>query len=181
MNLGAILIGFAILVVAVSYVLNPLVNEGKKGAVKAASQKIGGKGQQKHTLAAIRDLDFDFQTGKVTKEDYETLRPQLVLEAADYLKMKQQEDEKIDAMIRARLQNMKPSVTCEKCRGEIRPQDLFCPTCGVPVNNLVVPTERAARMTCPSCGKDIKEGDLFCTRCGRRVNEKSTSENTPSL
>ncbi|HEX9618107.1 MAG TPA: zinc ribbon domain-containing protein [Anaerolineales bacterium] len=180
MNLGAIFIGIAILVVAVPYVMNPLVNERKKQPVKATPPKKDGKGGQKDALAAIRDLDFDFQTGKVTREDYETLRAQLVLKAAEYLQMKQQEEEKIDAMIRARLQQVKASVKCEKCGGEIRPQDLFCPTCGVPVKNQAGSEEPVVKINCPGCGKSIKEGDLFCTGCGTRLKEQSTSGNAPA-
>lgn len=169
MDIGAILIGMAILVVAVPYVLNPLVNERKKQPGKAASLEKGWNGEQKDALVAIRDLDFDFQTGKVTREDYETIRAQLVLEAASYLQMKQEEDERIEAMIRARRQQGKPSVHCEKCGGEIRPQDLFCPTCRVPVNSQGGSAMQAGASRCPSCGKNIKTGDSFCTGCGMRL------------
>lgn len=177
MNPGAILIGIAILAIAVPYVMDPLVNERKKQTVKAASLKMDGKDQQKQALAAIRDLDFDFQIGKVNQEDYETLRGRLVLEAAEVLQMRRQEDEKLEAMIRARLQQVKPSVECEKCGGGIRPQDLFCPACGVPVKNQAGSEEPAAQVTCPSCGKGVKEGDFFCTGCGRRLNGQPAAGN----
>lgn len=177
MNLGAIFIGIAILAVAVPYVISPLVNERKKQMVKATSPKKDGKSEQRNALAAIRDLDFDFQTGIVTLEDYETLRAQLVLEAAEYLKTKQQEDEKIEAMIRSRLQQVKPPVKCEKCGAEIRPQDHFCPTCGYAAQVQTESWEPKVRLTCPDCGKTIKESDLFCTGCGRRVNERPKTEN----
>jgi uncharacterized OB-fold protein len=153
------------------------VNERKKQPVKAASPSKEEKGEQKEALAAIRDLDFDFQTGKVNQEDYETLRAQLVLEAATYIQTKQQEEEKIDALIRARLEQVKASVKCEKCGGEIGPQDLFCPACGVPVKNQAIIEKPVLKLACPVCGKSIKEKDLFCTRCGSRVNKQPTSEN----
>jgi hypothetical protein len=181
MNLGAIFIGIAILVIAIPFVMNPLVNERKKQPVKAASQSKEGKGEQKEALAAIRDLDFDFQTGKVNQDDYETLRAQLVLEAAAFLQTKQQEEEKIDALIRARLDQVKASVNCEQCGGEIGAKDLFCPACGVPVKNQAVVEKPVQKLACPVCGKSIKEKDLFCTRCGTRVNEQPISENVPII
>ena len=178
MNLGAIFIGIAILVIAVPYVMNPLVNERRKQPVKATLLKKDGKGQQKDALVAIRDLDFDFQTGKVTREDYETLRAQLVLEAAEYLQTKMEEDEKIEALIRARLQTVKQSVKCEKCGGEIRPFDHFCPACGVTAKNQTAPNEPVPQIACPGCGKSVKDGDLFCTGCGMKLNGHSTIRNT---
>src|SRR4030067_3559058 len=102
MDLGAIFIGFAILVIAVPYVINPLMNERKKQPLRSISRKKDDEGSHKGALAAIRDLDFDFQLGKVTQEDYGTLRAQLVVEAGEYLQTKKQEDEKIEERIRAR-------------------------------------------------------------------------------
>jgi|GEM_PF-978149 len=171
MNPGAIFIGIAILVVAVPFVMNPLVNEREKQPVKTTNLKKDEKGGQKDALEAIRDLDFDFETGKVTREDYETLRAQLVLEAAEYIQVKQQEDEKIEAMIRARLKQVKSAVKCERCGGEIRPQDLFCPACGYAAQVQSESREPKVQLTCQGCGKTIKASDLFCTSCGRRVNE----------
>lgn len=178
MEPGAILIGGAILVVAVLYVINPVVYERKKQPEKADALKKDRKGRQKEALAAIRDLDFDFQTGKVTQEDYETLRAQLVLQAAEYIQTKKQENEKIEEMIRSRLQRVKSSVKCEKCGGDIGPQDLFCPTCRVAVKNQAGSKKPAVQITCPGCGKRVREGDLYCTSCGERVNGQATIKNT---
>jgi uncharacterized OB-fold protein len=181
MNLGAIFIGIALLVVAVPYVINPLVNERKGHTAKATPQKKDGHIGQKYALAAIRDLDFDFQTGQVNQEDYEILRAQLVLEAAAYLQTKRREEEKLDALIRARLMQVTASIKCEKCGGEFGPEDLYCPACGVPVKDQVVIEKPAMKLACPICGKSIKEKDLFCTRCGTRVNKQPASENPPAL
>ena len=178
MDLGAIFIGFAILVIAVPYVIYPLMNGRKKQPLRTISQTKDEEGSHKGALVAIRDLDFDFQIGKVTQEDYETLRAQLVVEAAEYLQTKKQVDEKIEEMIRARLQAAKPSQKCEKCGGEIRPQDRYCPICGAVAKNQTASNKPAPQIACPGCGKSVKESDMFCTGCGTRLNEKSTARNT---
>jgi hypothetical protein len=178
MNLGAIFIGFAILVVAIPFVIIPLVNERKKQPGKPAFPKKDGQGRQLDALVAIRDLDFDFQTGKVTPEDYAPLRSQLILEAAEYLQMKKEEDEKIEKMIRARLQAVKGSDKCEACGGDIHPSDQFCPTCGVDAKNQAELNKSAPQIACPRCGKSVKAGDLFCTGCGTKLYGQQTIGNT---
>ena len=111
MNIGAILIGAAIIVLAVPYVINPFLDERKKRPGKDASLEKEVNDEQRDALAAIRDLDFDFQTGKVTQEDYSALRERLFLEAAESLqKKKQAEDEEIEEMIRVRQQSVKQPV-----------------------------------------------------------------------
>lgn len=147
MDLGAILIGLAIFIVAVTYVSNPMVNVPKRHPIYAVPPIKAEGNQQKDALAAIRDLDFDFQTAKVNQEDYEALRAQLVLEAADYLQQKKQ-DEKIDEMIRARLQSKKESAF-----------------------------KVAGKTICSNCGKSVKVGDLFCATCGARIKTQSNADN----
>jgi len=175
MDLGAIFIGFAILVIAVPYVITPFINERKKQPFRTISQKKDEAASHKDVLAALRDLDFDFQIGKVTQEDYEPLRAQLIVKAAEFLQTKKLEDEKIDEMIRTRLQAAKPAQKCGKCGGEIRPQDQFCPICGTVEKNQTASYEPAPPIACPGCGKSVKESDMFCTGCGTRLNEKSTA------
>jgi hypothetical protein len=147
MELGAILIGLAIFIVAFTYVINPMVSIPRKQPVYAVHHIKTEGNQQKDVLVAIRDLDFDFQTAKLNEEDYEALRAQLVLEAADYLQQKTK-DEKIDEMIRARLLSKKESAF-----------------------------QVAGRIFCSNCGKSVKEGDLFCATCGARINTRSTADN----
>jgi hypothetical protein len=147
MDLGAILIGLAIFIVAATYVINPMVNVPKRQPIYAGSPTKAEGNLQKDTLASIRDLDFDFQTAKVNQEDYEALRAQLVLEAAGYLQQKMQ-DENIDEMIQARLQSKKESAF-----------------------------QVAGKIFCSKCGKSTKEGDLFCVTCGARINTRSNADN----
>jgi predicted RNA-binding Zn-ribbon protein involved in translation (DUF1610 family) len=169
MTLGALLIGAAILVLAALYVINPVVDAHKKQPLKAAILDESRQHLQKDVLAAIRDLDFDYQTGKVIQEDYETSRTQLVFQAAEFIQKKKQEDEKIEAMIHTRLLSVKTPAQCDKCGGEIGPQDVFCPTCGIAVKNQAGTKKTSVHVLCPGCGNKVRAGDLYCTSCGKRV------------
>lgn len=94
---------------------------------------------------AIRDLDFDFQTGKVDDADYRALRRQLEDEAVDVLRhidvvdplatlddeierqilvIRQQQNANLDARLAG---------TCAGCHAGLQGDEKFCPACGQPV------------------------------------------------
>ncbi|MBI4389648.1 MAG: hypothetical protein HY580_05655 [Nitrospinae bacterium] len=57
--------------------------------------------RKEETLLAIKELEFDFKTDKLTREDYEDLRKKIELDAVALL-------EKIDALEKGR-KNRKPA------------------------------------------------------------------------
>lgn len=174
MNIGAIFIGIALLVLAIPFVANPFL-EGRKSKYKSgavqnmAAKMIDVSKQRETTLLALRDLDFDYRTGKVTEEDYNNLRAQLVIEAASFIEEAEQvKEDPIESRIRSRKEatnkNLvhakvsQDSTKCRQCGGDLRPIDQFCPSCGT-----------AVYFKCPSCGKVAPVGDLFCSSCGSSI------------
>ncbi len=165
MDLGAILIGFAILALAVPYVISPFRPDKRARGKRAGSSETsippqGFKQKREITLKRLRDLDFDFQTGKVCEEDYRVLRGQLVAEASLLIDAVRQEEERIEQLIRARREAKAQGTQCPHCSGALRPQDLFCPTCG-----------QAVSASCPHCGKKVQPRDLYCSACGTPLNK----------
>ena len=103
----------------------------------------GGLLLQKEMLyVAIRDLDFDFQTGKVDQKDYSELRRQLEreavyilrqLDAVDPLVMFDHEVEQQVIGLRQRhISTARGSgqETCASCGTPLERDDNFCPACG---------------------------------------------------
>lgn len=99
----------AVLVAAVIFA--PLIEgrwrEGRGGA-SAADRKEAA-------IAALRELEFEFQTGKVSEDDYATLRSRYAREA---LAARDELGETID------------SRSCPGCGTAIREGAKFCSTCG---------------------------------------------------
>jgi predicted RNA-binding Zn-ribbon protein involved in translation (DUF1610 family) len=152
MNLIAVLIGMTMLVVSVPFVAKPFQKvRGKKPATPV--KQVDPDEQRLATLTALRDLDFDFQVGKVSEDDYANLRARLVAEAARTLQ--KDKDDEIEALIQARKTSKAKAPVCAHCGETLEAGIHFCPHCGETVKD-----------TCPSCGKNIKAGDLFCSSCG---------------
>ncbi|HEX7974951.1 MAG TPA: zinc ribbon domain-containing protein [Anaerolineales bacterium] len=168
MNLGAILIGIALLVAAVPYVASPLLDQRKRGSAKAAAaRQPAAPKSELNPLIALRDLDFDYRTGKVVTEDFETLRAQLMAEAAGLIEAKQREDERLEALIQSRKKPKAPVVKCQKCDRLLQATDKFCPACGEPVR----PDPNPAAIVdvlpvCQKCGRKITADSRYCPACG---------------
>ncbi len=87
--------------------------------------------QRNSVFDAIRDLEFDHQTGKLSDQDYKQMRTRYDLKAAEVL-------QKMDALEAAQTKrgngkaNGKASArnACPKCNAPVLPNDRFCPRCG---------------------------------------------------
>ena len=157
MTIGAVLVGLALLALIVSIVLRPLAQRGRRD--EAAPQEHAPP-RLEAVLAALRDLDFDHQAGKVAQEDYTPARAGLLAKAAQAMERGPQSsvEEILEARvreIRRRLDEAEPATYCSGCGGRVLRGDRFCPRCG-----------RTHVLACPSCGAIVHPGDTFCVRCG---------------
>jgi RNA polymerase subunit RPABC4/transcription elongation factor Spt4 len=120
-------------------------------------------------LGALRDLDFDYETGKLSADDYRSLRESATARAVEVLKRLETMDaewQRVQQEVDAELARRKkapaaPAVAsgtraaCASCGAPRREADRFCPQCGTP----------AAR-ACRSCGRSLPGGERFCGGCG---------------
>ncbi len=157
MTLGGILVGIAMLILSTVVVLDPILKEGRR--------REAGKGQERPSppreleiLQAIKDLDFDYQTGKVEEADYERLRKALVLEAAQLLQAAEQREAELERALEEAIarKRLGPKARVEGGRAiEANP--------GPPAAQAEA---GPATRFCTSCGNRLLEGDRFCDRCG---------------
>src|SRR5262245_7653403 len=102
--------------------------------------------QKDMLYGAIRDLDFDFQTGKVDQQDYAELRQQLEREAVQILRQLDAADplvaldHEIEHQVLA-LRRHSASTVCGPSRE-------FCFGCGSPLEN--------GENFCPCCGQALR-------------------------
>jgi hypothetical protein len=157
MQISAIFSGFLLFGAAIAYVSRPFRQRQKD--VNSLERTGSQEGKRENVLATLRDLDFDFKTGKVCEEDYQPLRAQLMAEAAQYMEAEANEEKQLEEMIRARRAAQPGTLKCEHCEAPIQAGQRFCSTCGSAIKNVL----------CPSCGKKIQAGDLFCASCGSQI------------
>lgn len=74
---------------------------------------------------------------------------------------------------------------CKYCNAPLEEGDLFCPSCGMAVengtssdNNIDIIIDPPA-MKCPKCGSEYEPGDLFCMKCGFKLSTGGSEPPVP--
>lgn len=169
--LQAILIAL-LAVVAIGAVIWPILRPTRNKAIAATTDLTLDELTAKRdaALRAVKDLEFDFQTGKVAREDYpvyeQTLKEQAIaaIQAVDDY---QNHQRRADTARRAELD--------AALEGDIaalrRTSSQAIPDAGSNGHSAVTPsaTDPAgvpAPHFCPQCGRPVQGGDRFCAHCG---------------
>lgn len=118
-------------------------------------------------LAALKEIEFDRETGKLSDDDYAFLKAKYSAAAIAALR----EDDAaasddLEAMIAARVRVLRapppPAAmpACAACGPRPEPDAIFCSDCG---------GRLGAPAGCPDCGAALPADSRFCERCGSRV------------
>ncbi len=167
------------IVVAIAIVAWPFFNpaEESDAALPGSADPVveGLVVQRDAAYAAIKDLEFDHEMGKLSDADYRSMRAKMESKAVALLQ--ELDGHQLSArprvgagtdgddVIEREIQRLRqtprtPSrLTCPKCGTAHAAGDAFCYKCGASL--------RGAR--CPNCGTRASVGDKFCARCGARV------------
>lgn len=168
--IAAALVGLA----ALYLVLQPLLHPGR--ARPPAFEPLDPEETPKGlALAALKEIEFDRETGKLSDIDYEFLKAKYTGVALEALRVERAvaEVDDVEAMIALRVRTLRsasasaPPVRssdtppqCSTCGPRPEPDALFCSTCGIRL-----PLAGA----CAGCGAALGPDSLFCELCGARV------------
>jgi hypothetical protein len=155
----ALILGTLLSIGVLAYVLAPVVIGVKRAPAPATVPRVDRKDDL--AIAALREIEFDRATGKLSDADYATLRERYASEALAAMRASGSEnagvaDDPAEAAIRA-YRSAHP--TCGKCG--IRPETdaIYCSNCGS-----YLPGK------CASCGVAVTAaGVRYCIDCGTRL------------
>ena len=162
--LAALVVGTLLAVGALAFVLYPLffgVTPARTAAAPAA--RLGAESLEHDVaVAALREIEFDRATGKLSDVDYAQLKERYTREALEVLRRTSASgadtapasiEDEIEAAVLAYRARHPECATCGP-RPEI--DAIYCSTCG-----------RYLRGSCVQCGAHIDEpGARFCRSCG---------------
>jgi hypothetical protein len=155
----ALVVGTLLAVGALAYVLFPLfVGTYLSPVRQVVSPAQGASSMEKEAVVALREIEFDRATGKLSDGDYDELKARYTERALAAMRIGAigAPDDPVEAAVlayRARLRS------CVRCGPRPEPDAAYCSNCGH-----YLPGE------CGACGASVEEaGAAFCTSCGRQL------------
>lgn len=107
----ALLVGTALAVASLCYVLYPLLRPN--AAVQTIPNRPAGRDPGSSSVDALRELEFDRQTGKISDSDYATLKTRYTEEAVSAMRAADS-----------------GSLACPNCGPRPESDAAFCSNCG---------------------------------------------------
>jgi hypothetical protein len=160
----ALTIGTLLAVGALAYVLLPLLVGSPARSVRRPSRlPLPARGGEEDAVVALREIEFDRETGKLSDADYAELKTRYTARALAAMRSRGEggaepgaAEDLVEATVlayRARLRS------CPRCGPRPEPDAVYCSNCGAYLD-----------VTCAGCGRAVEEpGAAFCSGCGRQL------------
>src|SRR5688500_3838911 len=172
--MAALIVGTLLAVAALAYVLYPLFAEPGSIAIRQRAGRPEPTAREE-AVAALREVEFDRETGKLSDSDYSTLKGRYTAEAIAAMRAEAPEltlsssaapatpagsgsisDDIVEAEIR-RARSV--ALACLTCGPRPEPDAVYCSACG-----------RYLAGRCAGCGEPATEvGARFCANCGHTL------------
>ena len=128
-------------------------------------------------LAALKEIEFDRATGKLSEDDYLFLKTRYSQQALAAIRADEgtappgvgavpvaESTSDVESLIAARARTIRTAAvsgapTCPTCGPRPEPDALFCSDCSA----------RLVAGTCAQCNAPMEAGSRFCERCGSRA------------
>ncbi|HET7024813.1 MAG TPA: zinc ribbon domain-containing protein [Gemmatimonadales bacterium] len=173
MNVLEVVLGVVVAAVAVTLVAWPLWHPPVAGAAVLDDAPTLEETRKGVALLALREIDFDRETGKLSDQDYERLKAAYTAEAVAALRAEEgrsaRASDSVEALIAARVRVLGTRASsgsdagghasCATCGPRPESDAIYCSECGTLL----------AGHGCTRCGALLPVGARFCEACGSPV------------
>ena len=156
-----LILGTVLALAALAFVLFPLFRESRVVPVSGSAARPHGEAHAAQAIAALREVEFDRETGKLSDADYATLKATYTREALAALRAEEAPSAAVtDAEIEAMILAYRASAPrCETFGPRPEGDAAYCSSCGCFLAG-----------ACGRCGAAVTEpGARFCPGCGSQL------------
>ena len=154
-------LGIALAAAAVYFVLRPILSplpQDERPEVRDAGEDAEDDFSRRAVaLRALKEIEFDRATGKLTDVDYDALKRKFTGEALVALR----EEDATPLPVAARPSSPGPAVACPTDGPRPERDARFCSACGRRLGDVAA--------YCTRCGAALDPEARFCARCGVKV------------
>jgi len=187
MDIVVAIIGLAMLIAVAAYIAQPLA--GRSRALPSSESPRDKLLAERDALyVTIRDLDFDFQTGKLLETDYRSMREKHVARGVEILKQLDATPEvggqrstvadEIEAAVKVRRQSKASDDEIEaavRARRQASIRDPKSETLAPALSPKGTSASAGVRnQKCPNCGRPVDLTDRFCGKCGAALTVEAS-------
>jgi Double zinc ribbon len=127
-------------------------------------------------LIALKEIDFDRATGKLSDQDYQTLKSRYTAEALAALREDESGADAVEMLIAERVKQIEASgaggaPVCPACGPRPEPGARFCSNCGGPVTSV---------SSCRVCHSPLEPSSRYCPACGVPTESDVSARSAPS-
>ncbi|MFV2005935.1 MAG: c-type cytochrome biogenesis protein CcmI [Longimicrobiales bacterium] len=145
----ALIVGAALLIGGViMFILLPVIQGRRASLERSVDELTESEAKKRVSLLALRDVEYDFATGKLDEKDYKELKGEISREALMALRAVEAESD-------------------DRSRGVMRPAAEVAG--GIEADIAAVREGLRTGRTCHTCGHVNAEGSHFCADCGARL------------
>jgi hypothetical protein len=159
-ELVALALGTVLAIGALAFVLHPLFFDVPARQQEVSAPRLDGEGS---AIRALREIEFDRATGKLSDPDYQSLRERYAEQALQEMRAEgtapaavpaaAASDDDVEARVRAYRAARRD---CARCGLRPEPDAVYCSTCGDYLGG-----------ACPACSAPVSETSAtFCSTCG---------------
>jgi hypothetical protein len=161
-----LLVGIVLAISALAFILYPIFRVPAVDTVPAPGTRTTTRSdsQTQSAIEALREIEFDRATGKLSDDDYASLRARFTSAAVTEMRNADaaaatSHDGAFDAAEALVSQFRSGARSCVECGPRPEPDAAYCSNCG-----------RFLAGSCNQCGAHIAEpGAQFCSSCGARL------------
>jgi ribosomal protein L40E len=157
-----LVVGTLLAVIAVAYVLYPLLFSSASPRQRHVGITRVARVADEDAIVALREIEFDRATGKLSDADYAELKSRYTARALAAMRARGDAgaaatpEDLVEATVLAYRARLK---SCARCGPRPEPDAVYCSNCGSYLDE-----------KCEGCGRVVEEaGAAFCAGCGRQL------------